>query len=432
MQKIAPFFFCLAAWLATFPAQAARPQVVEADRIVAIVGSEAITLTELRSQLQMAMGRLQRQGTPLPPTEVLERQMLERMIMERAQIQAAQELGLRVDDTQLEQTIGRIAANNKMTREQFLAALQKDGITYALFREEIRNEMLISRLREREVDSRLVISDAEIDNFLVQTGGGHEEFRIAHILLRAPESASPDQLQKLKARAEDILQRAQNGENFAELAAAYSDAPDALQGGDLGWRGQDSLPAVFAETAKRLKADEVGDLLQSSNGFHILKLLARRGSNPDDDGGVQQTHARHILIRVDEIVSEADARRRLEDLRERLKHGEDFAELARLYSQDGSAATGGDLGWINPGDTVPEFERAMDALVDGEVSPVVQSPFGFHIIRVEARRVQDMSQEKQRLSARQALRERKMDDAYQDWLRQLIDRTYVEYRLEEE
>lgn len=431
MQKIATLLFCLAALLATFPAQAARPQVEEVDRIVAIVGSEAITLTELRSQLQTALGRLERQGTPLPPTGVMERQMLERMVVERAQIQAAKDLGIRVDDARLEQTIGLIVAKNKMTREQFLVALQKEGMTYAQFREEIRNEIVISRLREREVDSRLVISDAEIDNFLAQTGGGREEFRIAHILLRAPESASPDQLQRLKARAEEVLKRAKSGENFAELAAAYSDAPDALQGGDLGWRGQDSLPAAFADASKRMKADEVSDLLQSSNGFHILKLLARRGSDPDD-GGVQQTHARHILIRVDEIVSEADAKRRLEDLRERLKHGENFAELARLFGQDGTAATGGDLGWINPGDTVPEFERAMEALAEGEVSPVVQTPFGFHIIRVEGRRVQDMSQEKQRLAARQALRERKMDDAYQDWLRQLLDSTYVEYRLEEE
>jgi peptidyl-prolyl cis-trans isomerase SurA len=430
MQKTASLFLALIALLATIQSQA-RPQVIEADRIVAIVGSEAITLVELQNQLNLATGRLQRQGTPLPPAKALERQMLERMIMERAQLQAARELGLRVDDAQLEQTLARIAAGNKMDREEFLAALQKDGIPYALFREEIRNEILISRLRDREVDSRLVISDAEIDNFLAQTGDNHEEFRVAHILLRAPESASPDQLQKLKAKAEDVLRRARAGENFAELAAAYSDAPDALQGGDLGWRRQDNLPAVFAETAKRLKAEEVGDLIQSSNGFHVLKLIARRGSDADD-GGVRQTQARHILIRIDEIISEAEARRRLEDLRERLQHGENFAELARLYSHDASAANGGDLGWINPGDTVPEFERAMDALSEGEVSPVVQSPFGFHIIRVESRRVRDMSQEKQRLAARQALRERKMDDAYQDWLRQLRDRTYIEYRLTEE
>jgi peptidyl-prolyl cis-trans isomerase SurA len=417
----------------------ARPRVIEADRIVAIVGSEAITLFDLRSQLQRVAKRLQRQGTPLPPQEALERQMLERMIMERAQIQAAHDQGLRVSDAQLEQTIERIAANNKMSREQFLLALQQeDGISHAQFQEEIRNEMLVTRLREREVDSRIAISDAEIDNFLAQAGGKREELRIAHILLRAPEAASPEQLQRLKARAEDVVNRAQHGENFAELAAAYSDTPDALQGGDLGWRSEDALPALFAKAAKTLrvnaasgKANDIA-LLQSSNGFHVIKLVARRGDDKEEDGGVRQTRARHILIRVDELISESEAKRRLEDLRERLKHGEDFAELARLYSQDGSAANGGDMGWVNPGDTVPEFERAMDALREGEVSPVIQSPFGFHVIRVEERRVQDMSQEKQRFAARQALRERKLDEAYQDWLRQLRDRTYVEYRLEEE
>ncbi|MDR2365390.1 MAG: peptidylprolyl isomerase [Zoogloeaceae bacterium] len=428
----------LALALTTSPA-AARPQIIEADRIVAIVGSEAITLFELKTQLQQVVGRLQRQGTPLPPEATLERQMLERMIMERAQIQAAREQGLRVEDAQLEQTIARIAANNKMSDAQFRAALEKDGIAYAQFREEIRGELLIARLREREVDSRLVISDAEIDNFLAQTDGKREELHVAHILLRAPEAASPEQLQKLRSKAEDVARRAQQGENFAELAAAYSDAPDALQGGDLGWRSEDTLPTLFAETAKTLQpspqpaAAKVGDiaLLQSPNGFHVIKLIARRGNQTEDDG-VRQTRARHILIRVDELISESEARRRLEDLRERLRHGENFAELARLYSQDGSAANGGDLGWINPGDTVPEFERAMDALSDGEISAVVQSPFGFHVIKVEERRVQNMSVEKQRLAARQILRERKMDEAYQDWLRQLRDRTYVEYRLEDE
>ncbi|MDR0673703.1 MAG: peptidylprolyl isomerase [Zoogloeaceae bacterium] len=413
----------------------ARPEVIEADRIVAVVGSEAITLSELKTQLQMVVKRLARQGTPLPPQETLERQMLERMIMERAQIQAAHEQGLRVSDAQLDQTISRIAANNRMSREEFQLALQKDEITLPQFQAEIRNEMLITRLREREVDSRIVISEAEIDNFLAQAGGRREELRIAHILLRAPEAASPEQLQKLREKAEDVAKRAQRGENFAELAAAHSDAPDALQGGDLGWRPEEAIPTLFAEAAKTLQADAGKDndiaLLQSSNGFHIIKLLARRGGE-EEDGGVRQTRVRHILIRVDELISESEARRRLEDLRERLKHGEDFAELARLYSQDGSAANGGDLGWVNPGDTVPEFERAMDELQDGEVSPVIQSPFGFHVIRVEERRVQNMSQEKQRLSARQSLRERKLDEAYQDWLRQLRDRTYVEYRLEEE
>ena len=432
MSKIFPALF-LVLGLCTVTALQARTQVLEADRIVAVVGSEAITLSELRSRLQSVTAQLQRQGTPLPPPEVLERQMLERMIMDRAQLQAAADMGLKVDDQQLEQTIARIAANNKLTLAQFKAALQKDGISYARFREEIREEILISRLRDREVDSRLVISDAEIDNFLTQSGAAqaHEEYQVAHILLRAPESASPEQLQKLKAKAEGVLKRAREGENFAELAAAYSDAPDALQGGNLGWRPLERMPGIFAEAAARLQKNQVSGLLRSPNGFHIIKLVDKRGGQ-QTDGGVRQTRARHILIRVNEVMSEGEARRRLEDLRQRLRHGGDFAELARLHSQDGSAAKGGDLGWVNPGDTVPKFERAMDALQDGEVSEVIQSPFGFHIIKVEERRIQDMSQEKQRLAARQALRERKMDEAYQDWLRQLRDKTYVEYRLEDQ
>lgn len=433
MLRTAPLFLTLLL-CALQPSAQARPQAQEADRIVAVVGSEAITLSELKARLQSALAQLQRQGTPLPPQEVLEKQMLERMIMDRAQLQTAKDMGLRIDDQQLEQTINRIVANNKLTLPQFKAALEKDGVPYARFREEIRDEVTISRLREREVDSRLVISDAEIDNFLTQAGaaGTREEYQIAHILLRAPESASPEQLQKLKAKAEGILKRARGGENFAELAASYSDAPDGLQGGNLGWRPLDRLPGVFAEATTKLQQDQVSDLIRSTNGFHIIKLVAKRGGSQAGAAGVRQTRARHILIRVTEVVSESDAKRRLEDLRERLKHGGDFAELARLYSQDGSAAKGGELGWLNPGDTVPEFERVMDTLQDGEVSPVTRSPFGFHIIKVEERRVQDMSKEKERLAAKQALRERKMDEAYQDWLRQLRDKTYVEYHLEEQ
>ena len=291
--------------------------------------------------------------------------------------------------------------------------------------------MTMVRLREREVESKIVISDGEVDMYLAnQTSiGGGEEYELAHILLRAPESASPEQLQKLRQRGEQALKRANAGENFAALTATFSDAPDALQGGSLGWRPLDRLPQLYAETAVRLQPGEVSDLLRSSAGFHIVKLLARRGGK--GPASIQQTHARHILIRINEVVSETEARRKMENLRERLVNGGDFAELARLYSQDGSAAKGGDLGWISPGDTVPEFERAMDALKDKELSPVVQSPFGMHVIQVLERRQRDVSEERQRAAARQALRERKLDDAYQDWLRQTRDRAYVEIRLEE-
>ncbi len=434
MTKLVRSIAFLLASLAGFAAQpsfAATVDPIEADRIVAIVGTDVITYVDLRTRLASALKQLQKQGTPLPPQDVLERQMLERLIMDRAQLQYARDSGMRVDDTQLDQAIGRIAAGNKMSVPQFRAALEKDGVQYPGFREEIRNEMIAVRLREREVDSKLVISEGEIDNYLASqavTGSG-EEYQLAHILLRAPESASPEQLQKLRQRGEDALKRARAGENFAELTAAFSDAPDALQGGDLGFRPLSRLPSLYSEVAGRLQAGDVSELLRSSAGFHIVKLIAKRGG--DAVASVQQTKARHILIRVNEVVSETEARRKLEGVRERIANGVDFAEQARLYSQDGSAAKGGDLGWLNPGDTVPEFELAMNALKLDEVSPVVQSPFGMHLIQVQERREKDVSAERQRAVARQAIRERKLDEAYQDWLRQLRDRTYVENRLDD-
>lgn len=422
---------CLGSLLA-HPVSAAPEEPIEADRIVAVVGDEVVTYYDLRTRLEAALKQLQKQGTPLPPQDVLERQMLERLIMERVQLQYARDSGMKVDDNQLEQAIGRIAAGNKMSLAQFRAALEKDGVQYAQFREEIRSEMVTVRLREREVDSKLIISDGEIDNYLANqtaAGASGEEYQLAHILLRAPESASPEQLQKLRLRGEQALKRAQAGENFAQLTAAFSDAPDALQGGDLGWRALDRLPSLYAEAASHLQPGQISPLLRSSAGFHIVKLVSKRGGSAP--ASVQQTHPRHILIRINEVVSEAEARRKLETIRERIVNGVDFAEQARLNSQDGSAAKGGDLGWLNPGDTVPEFERAMDSLKINELSPVVQSPFGMHLIQVIERRERDVSAERQRGAARQALRERKLDEAYQDWLRQLRDRAYVENRLEE-
>lgn len=423
---------CCLAGFASQPVLAAPDEPQEADRIVAVVGDEVITYVELRTRLESALKQLQKQGTPLPPQDVLERQMLERLIMDRVQLQYARDSGLKIDDVQLDQAMGRIAANNKMSPMQFRQAIEKDGVPYAKFREEIRGEMTMARLREREVDSRLVISDGEIDNYLAtQTASGNpEEYQLVHILLRAPESATPEQLQKLRQRGEQALKRARADENFAQLAASFSDAPDALQGGDLGWRPLERLPGLYAEAAARLQPGEISELLRSSAGFHILKLVAKRGGSMPTS--VQQTHTRHILIRTNEVTSEPEARRKLENVRERIVNGMDFAEQARLYSQDGSAPKGGDLGWLSPGDTVPEFERAMDALKPGELSPVVQSPFGMHLIQVIERRERDVSNERQRLAARQALRERKLDDAFQDWLRQLRDRTYVENRLQEE
>lgn len=433
MYKISRY--CLALLLSlglmAGPLSAAPLEPLEADHIVAVVGDEVITAYDLSSRLASALRQLQKQGTPLPPQEVLERQMLERLIMDRVQLQFAKESGVRVDDAQLDQAIARIAAGNKLSPQQFRATLEKDGVEYAKFREEIRGEIITTRLREREVDSKLVISDGEIDNHLANqaASGANEEFQLAHILLRAPESASPEQLQKLRLRGEQALKRARAGENFAELAAGFSDAPDALQGGNLGWRPLNRMPGLYAEAAGKLADGQVSELLRSSAGFHIVKLLGKRGGSAT--ASIQQTHARHILIKVSEVVSEADARHKMEAVRERIVNGVDFAEQARLYSQDGAAPKGGDLGWLNPGDTVPEFERAMNLLKDNELSPVVQTPFGMHLVQVLERRERDVTAERQRGVARQAIRERKLDEAYQDWLRQLRDRTYVENRLQE-
>ena len=427
--------FCLLGFFCCFVAPAqllAATEPLPADRIVAVVNDEVITLNELQTSVDRAVAQLQRQGTPLPPREELEKQMLDRMIMEKVQLQTARDTGLRIDDAQLEQALQRIAANNNLSLAQFRDALQRDGVPFAKFREEIRNEMTISRLRERDVASRIVISEGEIDNYLsgaIAKGNEGEAYEVAHILMRAPESASPEQIQTLKQKADEVYARLQKGEDFSQLAAAYSDAPDGLQGGNLGLRPLDRLPGIFAEAVTKLNPGEVAPILRSSNGFHIVKLIGKSGgaSMPP----VQQTKARHILIKVNEVVSEADARHKLLGLYDRIKHGENFEELARLYSQDGSAAKGGDLGWVYPGDTVPDFERVMNQLPIGEVSQPVQTPFGFHLIEVLERRVQEVSADRQRAAARQVLLERKMDEAYQDWLRQARDRAYVELRLEE-
>ncbi|MDR0379498.1 MAG: peptidylprolyl isomerase [Candidatus Accumulibacter sp.] len=431
LLRIAMFLF-LAGTVQAQVSGRAYTEPVPMDRIVAVVNDEVITLVELRHRLETVIAQLNRQGTPLPPREVLEHQMLERMVMDRIQLQHARDVGIRIDDTRLDQAIQRIAANNELTMAQFRQALERDGVQLAQFREDIRDEMTISRVREREVDSRIVISEGEIDNYLqseASQGNSAEEFEVAHILLRSPESASPEQIDELGNRAEQIHERAARGENFSQLAAAYSDAPDGLQGGDLGMRPLERLPGIFADAVINLQVGEVAPLLRSPNGFHIVKLVARQGG-----GGVptvRQTHARHILVRVDELVSDAEARHKLEGLHDRITHGENFAELARLYSQDGSATKGGDLGWLYPGDTVPEFERAMDDLEPGSISLPVKTPFGYHLIEVLDRRVREASSDRMRSAARQALRERKLDEAYQDWLRQIRDRAYVELKLDE-
>ncbi len=415
------------------PLGAAAQRIALVDRIVAVVDKEVVTLSELRERVAETERQLRREGVPLPEPGILERQVLERLVLLKAQLQLARDSGIRVDQVQVDRALERIAENNKLALPEFRQALERDGIAFERFRDEVRDQIILTRLREREVDDKIQVSESEIDLYLEERGNAPDEgveYHIAHVLVRVPEQASPDRVEASRARAEKVRADALAGGDFAKLAAGYSDGPDALKGGDMGWRERDRLPELFTEAVKSLAPGDVSEVLRSPAGFHVLKLLDRRGAG-GKGAPVTQTHARHILVRTNEAVSEADARQRLGVLRERIVAGADFAELARLNSQDGSAALGGDLNWIHPGDTVPEFERAMDALAPGELSEPVKTPFGWHLIQVLERRKADMSVERRRLEARMALRARKSDESYEEWLRQLRDQTFIELRLEE-
>jgi len=425
--------FLLAA-LATLTFAAQAQKVVLVDRIVAIVNKEVITLSELNEAVAGAERQLLRQGTQAPSREVLLRQMLERMVMDKAQLQLARDTGIRVDELQLDRAVQRIAENNNMTLAEFRRTLERDRVPFELWREELREQILRTRLREREVDDRIQVSDTEVSLFLEEQKlrpGDRVEYNVSHILVRIPEQASPERIDAARGKAEKIIAEATQGVDFARLAAANSDAFDALQGGALGWRTHDRLPEAFAGALTRMKPGDISGIVSSAAGLHVLRLNERRGAAA---GGapVAQTRLRHILIRVSEAISEADVRRRLADLRDRIVGGgAEFAEMARAHSDDATAARGGELDWVYPGDTVPEFERAYQGLKIGEISAPVRSPFGYHLIQVLERRSGDLSPERQRLQARQALRERKSDEAYQEWLRQLRDQSYVELKLEE-
>jgi peptidyl-prolyl cis-trans isomerase SurA len=404
------------------------------DRIVAVVNKDVITLSELNAAIGAAERQLQRQGTPAPERPVLERRMLERLIVDKAQLQMARDTGIRIDELQLDRAVQRVAENNKLTLSDFRGALERDGVAFDAWREDLREQIMLSRLREREVDDKIQVNDTEIDLFLEEMKSQPEraEYNLSHVLVRIPEQASPESLEEARAKAQKALAEARAGGDFGKIAASFSDAPDALEGGTLGWRTQERLPELYSSALVKMQPGEVSDVLRSPAGFHVLKLVDKRGIGT---GGapITQTRARHILVRTNEVVSENEARRRLTDVRERIvSGGANFAELARVHSDDtASAARGGELDWIYPGDTVPDFERALQDLQPGELSQPVKTPFGYHLIQVLERRAADVSAERRRLQARQSLRERKSDEAYQEWLRQLRDQAYVEMRLEE-
>jgi peptidyl-prolyl cis-trans isomerase SurA len=412
--------------------RSAPPRVIAIDRVIAIVNDEAITQYELDDARSIVLQQLKQQNVQQPATDVLDKQVLERLITERALLQYAKDSGIKVDDTQVERAMQRIAEDNKLTLDGLRQALGRDGVPYVKYREDVRREIIVQRLREREVDARITVSDAEVENYLATIKaqfGGEAEYRLAHILVVVPEQASAEQIEAKRRRAAEALKNISDGADFGQVVAGFSDASDALSGGNLGWRPGARLPTVFADTVRGMKVGDVSPVLRSAAGFHIVKLIDRRSQN--ETAMVDQMQVRHILIRVNETTSEADAKAKIDRLKDRLDAGAKFEDMAKLNSEDASSAKGGDLGWVSPGDTVPVFEEATKKLALNQVSAPVRTPFGWHLIEVLGRRKQDVSADRARMQAQLAIRQRKSDEAFQDWVRQTRDRAYVEVRLDE-
>lgn len=408
------------------------------DSIHVVVNDEVITKNEVRNRLAATTQNLKARNMQMPDQSVLERQVVESMIVERAQIQLAKEMGVRVNDRQLDATIGRIAENQKMSVQEMRNQMEKEGMTFAQFREDIRNEIMLSQLREHEVDAKVQVSEAEIDTYLVASKAAAAEkveMNLAQILVAVPENASPEQIAARRARAEEVARQLRTGADFAKMAATYSDAPDALKGGDIGWRDPDRLPPVFATELRKLNAGQVTPIIKTNVGFHLLKMADKRSLAAAAESGkevIQQTRASHILMKPTPTMDVAAVKRKLLEIKEKIANNAGtFEDLARQYSQDNTTAVkGGDLGWLAPGDAGPEFDQAFATLKPGEISDVIESPFGYHLIRLAERKSEDVSQQKERNLARQVLRERKIQEAMEDWIRQVRDRAYVEFREE--
>ncbi|MCP5153672.1 MAG: peptidylprolyl isomerase [Ectothiorhodospiraceae bacterium] len=416
------------------PTLAQRPvsPTVEIDRIVAVVNGDVIVWSELAARVRAVRAQLAQSGTAVPSDADLVRQVLERLIMDRLQLQLAETNGIRVDDETLNRAVASIAERNRLSLREFREVLERDGYDFGKFREEIRNELLIGQVRQRFVNNRVTVSQRDIDNFLAMVdkqGRSDTEYRLAHILVALPEAASPEAIAEARTKAERILADIDAGADFARTAVATSDGQQALQGGDLGWRRPTELPTFLGEVVPTLKPGEVSRLIRSPSGFHIVKLIDQRGS---ERHVVTRTRASHILIRPNEAVSAEEARIRLEQIRERVVNGEPFADLARAHSDDaGSAANGGELGWVSPGDLLPDFQKVMDALPPGQVSQPFQTQFGWHIVQVNERKDFDDTEQARRSAATQAIRDRKIEEELQNWLRQIRDEAFVEYRLEQ-
>ncbi|MBC2770380.1 peptidylprolyl isomerase [Pusillimonas sp. 7-48] len=450
---------------AAAPAAAPQPQRF-ADGIAAVINKQVITLQQVDAEVNVARKQLKSQNIQVPDDEVLRRQVLQRMITETLVRQEAERLRIEISDQQLQDAVGSVAQRNNMSKEKLRAEIEKTGVAWSYYLDSLRQEMLTDMVRQRAVDSRIVVSDAEVDAFLnsqgrtgnnllggVQRGAAAQqtvprELGLAQILVQVPEGASTQQIQELRAKADSLLARVRGGADFASVAAASSDGPEALEGGNMGVRPTEGWPDLFLRAVSNVATGDVSDIVQSGNGFHILKVTTR-GPEPAQPQAanagvpqpqqemfaqegpmmVTQTRARHILIKIDQVTTEERALTRIRDLRQRIVMGEDFAEVARRSSDDASAPEGGDLGWLTPGETVQPFQQAMDALQPGQISEPVLTQFGWHIIQVEERRTRDMEDEFKRMRARQVLFERQAGPAFEDWLSQIRSQAFIDNRL---
>jgi len=419
---------CVLALLWTLPLPAIA-ETATLDHILVVVNDDIITARELDHRLEAVRLRLAGQKIQMPATDVLRRQVLERLVIEKLQMQLAKSLNISINDDQLDRAERTIAEQNRLSLEEFRRdAAKRPGGLKAL-REEIRNQLLTQQLMDREINNRIFVTETEVENHLAaqRSRGGEVEFNFSHILIALPESASPETIAAARQKAEKILNDLKQGADFSQQAITHSQGQQALEGGSLGWKSSGQLPDLFVNALLALQPGRFSDVLRSPNGFHILKLNDRRGGGAAIN--VTQTRARHILIKISELVPATEARRRMTLLRERLLAGADFAEAARSQSEDiGSAANGGELGWLNPGQTVAEFEKVMNTLKPGELSEPVRSPFGYHLIEVLERRERDVSHEREIANARRQIHARKADERLEQWLRQLRDEAYVEYR----
>jgi peptidyl-prolyl cis-trans isomerase SurA len=424
------FLTLLLSALVLVPAAGQAAQTL--DRIVAVVNDDVVLASELEMETRDVRNQLRSRGVQVPSEERLRRQVLERLVMQRIQLNEADRAGISVDDATLNAAVQRVAERNDMSLSQLRDAMAEQGMVFADFRDRLRKEIKVSRLQQREVARQVNVSSQEIDQYLERqrrSGQGYE-YRLRHILISIPEAASASEVETAREKAGEIHRRLSSGEaEFSAVAAARSDSQTALEGGDLGWRTSAELPTLFAQRVPGMDVGEISEPIRNPSGFHIIKLEDRRAG---ERHVVEQTRARHILIKPNAVVSETDARRRLQSIRRRLRAGEPFEDLARSNSDDGgSASQGGDLGWVNPGTMVPRFEQAMDRLEPGETSEPFQTRYGWHIVQVLERREHDSTDEVQRNEAASQIRQRKEEETREQWLRRLREEAYVDYRLEQ-